>query len=413
LGEELRDVSSTGKVRPWRRLKEQGLAVAAAFEGFDAERGEKMRRCASYAKYVWGDDAAGVVHKKLREANFCRCRMCPGCTTRLSHKRGFELSMCFEHVANKEDMVAVMMTLTPRSMHRAKTKRELKMMQAAWKKMREWPRFRRAMKYWYRGTEMTFPGETVHPHIHVMGLVPKKYFDKRSGLFLHQREIAEKWGRCLGADYTPVVDIRRMRKVVEAAKYVAKPSDYLTEGADGWVADAEILEILNTAVHSYHLSGWSKSFSKVRHELGFLKKGQSDDDEDVDLIGKGEGLPEGVTPRGYLKYSWFSTTALRGMHRLVEMEPYVEDEGRAAKKRRRKEKREREAEERRLHRDLLRATGRIAVADVSICGVFPSFYADQVAAQQAAMEENDYEPETAATSGCGPPGAAGGRRESG
>jgi plasmid rolling circle replication initiator protein Rep len=67
-----------------------------------------------------------------------------------------------------------------------------------------------------------------HPHVHILLLVDRNYFNKRHDLYIDQAEWSRLWVECRGLDYTPVVDLRRVRHLSEVTKYVTKAQDYLT-----------------------------------------------------------------------------------------------------------------------------------------------------------------------------------------
>lgn len=86
--------------------------------------------------------------------------------------------------------------------------------------------------------------ESVHPHIHVLLLVPPSYF---SHGYVKQSEWQRQWQEAAQLDYEPVVDVRRAKvktdeeaitalqrvsAVIEAAKYATKATDLLALGDD-------------------------------------------------------------------------------------------------------------------------------------------------------------------------------------
>jgi plasmid rolling circle replication initiator protein Rep len=74
---------------------------------------------------------------------------------------------------------------------------------------------------------------TYHPHFHVLLIVPTKYFEPSSPLYISQAEWRVMWEQCLRADGRRIVDIRATENPGEVAKYVTKPGAYLKLDGDG------------------------------------------------------------------------------------------------------------------------------------------------------------------------------------
>lgn len=118
-----------------------------------------------------------------------------------------------------------------------------------------WGRFIKRKEFssvmgWVRTTEVTREnGGYAHPHFHVLLMVPGSYFGRD---YVKQEQWAEAWRGALRADYTPVVDVRAVRRktgtdpektvphdgFVETLKYSVKPSD-MTEAPEWFLALTE------------------------------------------------------------------------------------------------------------------------------------------------------------------------------
>lgn len=100
----LHDVSPSGRVRPWRTHKQEGLALSDIYEtlGTDpdfenaAKALDKARRlsaCAQWAEFEQLPEGQGL---RLHDASFCRVRLCPMCQWRRSLKLGAQVRRVVE-----------------------------------------------------------------------------------------------------------------------------------------------------------------------------------------------------------------------------------------------------------------------------------------------------------------------------
>ena len=106
-------------------------------------------------------------------------------------------------------------------------------------------------KHWFRRTEVVLQGGRnselgavmVHPHIHVLLMVPSGYF---SHGYVKQTEWQKSWMMSARLDYSPVIDVRRGKKssssggatsadttgaALEVSKYATKATDLINMGS--------------------------------------------------------------------------------------------------------------------------------------------------------------------------------------
>lgn len=179
----------------------------------------------------------------LRGSRACNARLCPWCEWRRSkvwRARLFKgLARFEEHHLNYR---AVFLTLTVKNCRITELSKTLAEMNVAWRRMRQGRWFPTA--YWLKRTEVTVAqhldgsepnGEPwVHPHFHVLLLVPPSYF---SHGYVKQTEWQKQWMMALRADYAPVIDVRTayakgkkgqsgsassFDAVIESSKYLLK-----------------------------------------------------------------------------------------------------------------------------------------------------------------------------------------------
>jgi plasmid rolling circle replication initiator protein Rep len=94
----------------------------------------------------------------------------------------------------------------------------------------DYRKVKRAFPYWARALEVTCPrpGE-LHPHFHLIAVVPPSYFEKGSQTYLDQPLVVRLWAQALGTKDHRIVDVRKTENHNEVCKYVTKPQDYLSE----------------------------------------------------------------------------------------------------------------------------------------------------------------------------------------
>ncbi len=139
--------------------------------------------------------------------------------------------------------------------------------------------------------------------------VNKNYFtDDR--VYLSQEKWTNLWQSCLKVDYTPIVDVRRIKEdknkgfgkaVAETAKYTVKADDFLIRDKKGNIKENltdEVVETLDHALHRKRLTSFGFIFKEIHKKLNL------DNAEDGDLTNTdNEELREDLTDI-ILRYQW-------------------------------------------------------------------------------------------------------------
>lgn len=163
-------------------------------------------------------------------------------------------------------------------------------MTKAFNKMNQRKVFKQAIKGYFRSLEITYnkKNDTYHPHFHMILAVNKNYFtDDR--VYLSQEKWTNLWQSCLKVDYTPIVDVRRIKEdknkgfgkaVAETAKYTVKADDFLIRDKKGNIKENltdEVVETLDHALHRKRLTSFGFIFKEIHKKLNL------DNAEDGDL----------------------------------------------------------------------------------------------------------------------------------
>lgn len=282
----LRDVSSTGKVRPWRVQKMTSRAVSASMFRIWEKHPRKnyrfkkrailMDACGDYL--VFGhhvDEQTGETRKVLDAANFCRDRLCPMCQWRKSLVTFAQLSQLMDYIDLKHpgEFVPIFLTVTMRNVPSNALGRAITLILQSWSRMmgkanrrKPW----RVVAGWFRALEITYNAETGewHPHIHAVLLVPTDYFTDPKKYIDHDGWVAE-WRWALQADYDPSVDVRTIKNdradaVAEVSKYAVKPGEWVSDDYD--VTDANV-ELLANELRGRRLTAFGGVMKEARAVL--------------------------------------------------------------------------------------------------------------------------------------------------
>ena len=188
---------------------------------------------------------------QLRASHVCNKRVCPFCEWRRSRvwrSRFFEgLPKFAEDFPTHKPLF---LTLTVKNCRIEDLRSTIADMHRAWKRMTLLSMF--PTKHWFRRTEVVLQGGRnselgavmVHPHIHVLLMVPSGYF---SHGYVKQTEWQKSWMMSARLDYSPVIDIRRGKlssssggassadttgAALEVSKYATKATDLIAMGSN-------------------------------------------------------------------------------------------------------------------------------------------------------------------------------------
>jgi plasmid rolling circle replication initiator protein Rep len=301
--ELLEDKSSTGRLNPWKEKKMGNELLSKAYDSIGNDgKSSRLRECATWLKFR----RVGA-EKKLQAMNCCRVRLCPVCTWRRSlrvyaHMRGIMAAMA------KDKYRYIFVTLTIRNCSGDELSDTMTSMSKAWDLFMKYKPVKKAVKGYYRGTEVThnldYKSEcydTYHPHFHCVFAVNESYFTSRD--YIKQADWAELWQKAMRLDYKPNVDVRRVKgadakAVAEAAKYTLKESDYLIP--DDWDMTTKTVQLLDSAFEKRRFV----AFGGVMKE--WHKKLNLDDTENGDLVNVEGGPPESDTNDPLVTYVWYT-----------------------------------------------------------------------------------------------------------
>ena len=291
-GERLFDVSRTGAERPWRKKKISSLQLADIYDQFNPKKADRLRRCAQILAFCRKADGG----LQLASGMFCHVGLCPMCHWRRARKVYYQMSRIFDSLRGS-GLVYIFLTLTVRTVSADDLSSALDSMSRGGQRYTQTRLFRKIVKGCYRGIEITHdvhPNITsrmyqrarkyydaaglrvgdsnpnfdlYHPHYHCILAVDKRYFSGRD--YVPQSVWAELWKRSMRVDYSPVVDIRRIKgdsaeAIAETCKYTVKESDFMTGDLS---YDVQTVMALDAAMKGRRLLSLQGIFREKQKEL--------------------------------------------------------------------------------------------------------------------------------------------------
>lgn len=334
--EILRDVSPSGKVRPWAEKKLRNVMLSEVYLQVDKEKAMRLQECGQFLSFVRRppEEGGGL---RLQAANFCRLRLCPMCQWRKSLKAYGQMRQILDlcRKSYKFRLRYIFCTLTVQNCQGEQLASTINLMLEGFHRLMRYSAIAGpkggtpVVKGWYRSLEVTHdvdeiiseeryrnareyydtrgisPGDknpgfdTYHPHFHVLWAVASSYF--KTGDYISQKKLTELWQKATRLDYPPRVDMRivkgntvddvseagikslqEMEKigmesaVCEVTKYATKDSDYVIP--DDYDLSVRSVQILDKVLDRRRLIARGGVFAEAWRTLGL------DEPEDGDLV---------------------------------------------------------------------------------------------------------------------------------
>lgn len=265
-GVKLQDISGTGRKRPWEEKKVANERLALAYDEVRPDKATRLRCCCQELSFATVDGKP-----KLVGAQFCRVRLCPVCSWRRSLKVMAQTRAVVDAINKDHRVRYILLSLTVQNCRSDQLDKLITDLMSGYDRLTRTVEWQAAVKGWLRSMEVTHnvKADTYHPHFHVLMAVSPDYF--RNKHYLPQERWTALWQRSMRLDYTPVVDVRKVRgssgKVIaEVAKYSVKDSDYLIP--NDWEMTVATVRILDSALHRRRFiayGGLLKEYHKKLH----------------------------------------------------------------------------------------------------------------------------------------------------
>lgn len=334
--EILSDKSSTGKERPWRTNKVENqtveecyrrLADSSSESEYWERRADRLHDCGVHLWFNVYSDGNGGETMKVKHAESCRVRLCPLCTWRRSIKIQTHTRKILESMQAEKEYEYILVTLTVPNVTGAELSDKINDMMKSWDRFQHYIKFKKAVKGWYRGLEVThnlqkykftyvkkngkkqcvmlvddngrpIPNpsyDTYHPHFHCIFAVNPSYFNSRD--YIKRDEWLAMWQKSMKDPTITQVDVRKVKPkktdntgacfadmiisaVCEVAKYTVKSEDYVLPW--DWDMSCKSVEVLDKALANRRLVAYGGVMKEWHKKLNL------DDEIDGDLIEDGE-----------------------------------------------------------------------------------------------------------------------------
>ena len=227
------------------------ICKALAMDHETVDLAKAIGRCATTLGVEIDLDAERGPEALLRAAGCCNRRVCPFCEWRRSRawRRRFFNGLPEFH-SDFPTHKPIFLTLTVKNCRLEDLRDTISQMNRSWKRLTMLALF--PSKFWFRRTEVTLHrsgveiesgGYMVHPHMHILLMVPASYFSRD---YIRKTEWQKAWMMSARLDYAPVVDVRRAKApsssggatiaqsrtaALEASKYATKATDLINMGS--------------------------------------------------------------------------------------------------------------------------------------------------------------------------------------
>lgn len=279
----LQDIGRNGRAKPWAQEKALASVLWYSYLDINPAKAARILDCANSLHFT--RDEAGNL--SLKDARFCRVRLCPICQWRRSLKVYGQTADVLRYLAqqraqaNRKPYAYLLLTLTIRNIPAELIRQTLDDISMAWQRITQRQEVRQAVNGSMRTVEITYNAETgtYHPHIHALLCVRPSYFHSRQ--YIPQQRWLALWREAMRDPQIMEVDIRRSygsdeKAIAEVSKYTAKPGDYIDPNDLDRMH--QLVEVLDTAVAHRRFVSWSGVMKQAHQALGL------DDAENGDLV---------------------------------------------------------------------------------------------------------------------------------
>lgn len=226
-------VVKTDTLKLYEMLKNSEVANATA------RTLDVVKSCGDVVKYAiaYEGDMKSVKHKKLLYTETCGNRWCLRCMQRKALSDALEIYTLANYLYTEKNYRFLFITLTAPNCSGDDLRDTISQFNKGIDRLFKREPYRSDFKAWITKVETTYnvKRKDYHPHLHVLVAVDKRYL-KDSDRFVSNDRLRKDWRDVFGDDTITQVDIKkasgdtkrkRMKSVLELAKYTAKPSHYL------------------------------------------------------------------------------------------------------------------------------------------------------------------------------------------
>ncbi|MEX6276755.1 protein rep [Staphylococcus saprophyticus] len=250
--ETLKDMTKSGKQRPWREKKIDNVSYADILEILKIKKAFNVKQCGNVLEFKPTDEG----YLKLHKTWFCKSKLCPVCNWR----RNYQAMRLFKYKkVSKKNLIFLVL----------------------------YKKVSKNLIGFMRSTEVTVNKNdgSYNQHMHVLLCVENSYFKNKAN-YIAQEEWVNLWQKALQVNYRPVANIKAIKPnqkgdkdiqaaIKETSKYSVKSSDFLTDDDE---RNQEIVNDLEKGLYRKRMLSYG-GLLKQKHKILNL-----DDAEDGNLI---------------------------------------------------------------------------------------------------------------------------------
>ena len=215
-GEILQDFSTTGKERPWKLHKQENLRLVEIYKMtkekklnlISDSRLFDLEHCADTLLFVENEERK----RKLKQANFCRVRLCPVCQWRRSLKMFGQVKKITDKILESDKSIRFIFgTFTIKNCVAEDLETCINILNNKFlylvsrnKTFAPAKKLKQNLLGHLKAVEVTYNSKdkTYHPHLHVIFAVRNTFFSS-SKYYMSKKEWINLWQQALGVDYKP------------------------------------------------------------------------------------------------------------------------------------------------------------------------------------------------------------------
>ena len=271
--ETLKDLTKTGKVRPWKEKKIDNVSYSEILDILKVKKAHNVKQCGSVLEFKPTEEG----YLKLYKTWFCKSKLCPVCNWRRAMKNSYQAQRVIEEVVKEKPTARwLFLTLSTRNAIDGETlEQSLKDLTKAFDRLSRYKKVSKNLIGFMRSTEVTVNQNdgSYNQHMHVLLCVENAYFRKKEN-YITQIEWVDLWQKALRVNYRPVANIKAIKPnqkgdkdiqaaIKETSKYSVKSSDYLTGDSE---KDSEIVSDLEQGLYRKRMLSYG-GLLKQKHKI--------------------------------------------------------------------------------------------------------------------------------------------------
>lgn len=242
-------------------------------------KANRLAMCSRWLEFAVNEEKEKF---KLTKTSSCHVRLCPVCQWRRSINTYRNMAKIYS-LPEVQKHKHLFLTLTQKNVPEGHLGSELEKISKAFTNLMKKKELKAIVRGYMRSTEVTRNVYTgaYHPHIHAILTVPRTYGSRE---YITKSRFAEMWAEVQNLEYTPVIDVRLIKKMdgkalAEIAKYSVKPSDYIMQTEE---ETARIIEVLDPALDGKRFVSCGGVIKEIKRKVLGSKDIEAEETESVE-----------------------------------------------------------------------------------------------------------------------------------